>query len=44
MIYNLEPVSLRGVESKGMILSAEKGKMLSVVSTLEDMPSGATIS
>ena len=44
MIYNLEPVTLRGVESKGMILSAEKGKMLSVVSTLEDMPSGATIS
>ena len=44
MIYNLEPVTLRGVESNGMILSAEKGKMLSVVSTLEDIPSGATIS
>jgi hypothetical protein len=27
-----------------MILSAEKGKMLSVVSTLEDIPSGAKIS
>ena len=44
MVYNLEPVTLRGVESNGMILSAEKGKMLSVVSTLEDIPSGATIS
>ncbi|HHZ00825.1 MAG TPA: methionine--tRNA ligase subunit beta, partial [Tissierellia bacterium] len=44
MIYNLEPVTLRGVESNGMILSAEKGKMLSVVSTLEDIPSGAKIS
>ena len=44
MIYNLEPVTLRGVESNGMILSAEKGKKLSVVSTLEDIPSGATIS
>ena len=44
MVYNLEPVTLRGVESNGMILSAEKGKKLSVVSTLDDIPSGATIS
>jgi methionyl-tRNA synthetase len=44
MVYNLEPVTLRGVESNGMILSAEKGKQLSVVSTLEDIPSGAKIS
>jgi methionyl-tRNA synthetase len=44
MVYNLKPVTLRGVESNGMILSAEKGKKLSVVSTLGDMPSGATIS
>jgi methionyl-tRNA synthetase len=44
MVYNLKPVTLRGVESNGMILSAEKGKKLSVVSTLEDIPSGATIS
>ena len=44
MVYNLEPVTLRGVESNGMILSAEKGKKLSVVSTLEDMPGGSTIS
>jgi methionyl-tRNA synthetase len=44
MVYNLKPVTLRGVESNGMILSAEKGKKLSVVSTLGDIPSGATIS
>ena len=44
MVYNLKPVTLRGIESNGMILSAEKGKKLSVVSTLDDMPSGATIS
>ena len=44
MVYNLKPVTLRGVESRGMILSAEKGKKLSVVSTLDDIPSGATIS
>ena len=44
MVYNLKAVTLRGVESQGMILSAEKGKKLSVVSTLEDIPSGAKIS
>ena len=44
MVYNLKPVTLRGVESNGMILSAEKGKKLSVVSTLDEIPSGATIS
>lgn len=44
MVYNLQPVTLRGVESRGMILSAELGEKLSVVSTLNDMPSGAKIS
>jgi methionyl-tRNA synthetase len=44
MIYNLKPVTLRGVESKGMILAASKGKKLTIVSTLEDIPSGAKIS
>lgn len=44
MVYNLKPVTLRGVESNGMILSAEKGKKLSVLTTLDDMPSGAKIS
>jgi methionyl-tRNA synthetase len=44
MIYNLKPLTLRGVESKGMILAASKGKNLTIVSTLEDIPSGAKIS
>lgn len=45
VVTNLKPVKLRGVESKGMILAAEdsEGK-LSLVSTLEDIASGATIS
>ncbi|CAK7087229.1 methionine--tRNA ligase [Tissierella sp.] len=45
VVTNLKPVKLRGVESKGMILAAEDstGK-LSLVSTLEDLQSGATIS
>ena len=45
VITNLKPVKLRGVESNGMVLAAEdnEGK-LSLVSTLEDINSGATIS
>ncbi len=45
VITNLKPVKLRGIESKGMILAAEDstGK-LSLLSTLEDLQSGATIS
>jgi len=44
MIYNLKPVKLRGMDSCGMLLVAEKGKKLSILSTLEDIDSGATIS
>jgi len=44
VIYNLKPVKLRGVKSQGMVLAAEKGKKLSLVSTLEDIPDGAKIS
>ena len=44
MIYNLKPVVLRGMESNGMILAAEKGKKLTLLSTLEDIADGATIS
>ena len=45
VVVNLKPVKLRGVESKGMILAAEdsEGK-LTLLSTLEDIASGATIS
>ncbi|MFA9423625.1 MAG: methionine--tRNA ligase [Sedimentibacter sp.] len=44
MVYNLKPVNLRGFESNGMILAAEKGKKLTLVSTLEDIPDGAKLS
>ncbi|MDD4779371.1 MAG: methionine--tRNA ligase [Tissierellia bacterium] len=44
MVYNLKPVKLRGVESCGMILAAQKGKKLTLVSTLEDLADGAKIS
>lgn len=44
LVSNLKPVKLRGVESYGMVLAAEKDGVLTLVSTLEDIPSGATIS
>jgi len=44
MIYNLKPVKLRGIDSCGMLLVAEKDNKLSILSTLEDIESGATIS
>lgn len=45
VITNLKPVKLRGVKSQGMVLAAEDedGK-LSLVSILEDIKSGASIS
>ncbi len=44
IIANLKPIKLRGEESKGMVLAAEKDGKLTLVSTLEDIESGATIS
>jgi len=45
VITNLKPVKLRGLESKGMILAAEdRDGKLSLLSTLEELKSGATIS
>lgn len=43
LIANLKPVKLRGVESQGMILAAEQGKKLCVVTTDGEMASGAKV-
>ncbi|WP_093751913.1 methionine--tRNA ligase [Tepidimicrobium xylanilyticum] len=44
IVANLKPIKLRGEESRGMVLAAEKDGKLTLVSTLEDIDSGATIS
>lgn len=45
VVTNLKPVKLRGIESNGMILAAEdKDGKLTLLSTLEDIADGATIS
>ncbi|NLC04863.1 MAG: methionine--tRNA ligase subunit beta, partial [Tissierellia bacterium] len=45
VITHLKPVKLRGIESKGMVLAAEDSEgNLSLLSTLDDIQAGATIS
>jgi len=44
VVKNLKPAVIRGVESKGMLLAAKKGKKLCVVAPEADLPPGATIS
>ncbi|MFA5523197.1 MAG: methionine--tRNA ligase [Tissierellales bacterium] len=43
LVYNLKPIKLREVESHGMILAADKGKKLTLVTTLDDIGSGAKV-
>ena len=44
VVVNLKPATIRGVESNGMLLAAKKGKKLTLVTPLEDLPPGAKIS
>lgn len=43
LVYNLKPIKLRGVESHGMVLAADKANKLTLVTTLEDIGSGAKV-
>ncbi|MTI48822.1 methionine--tRNA ligase [Sporosalibacterium faouarense] len=43
LVANLKPIKLRGIESHGMILAADKGKKLTLASVLEDISSGAKV-
>jgi methionyl-tRNA synthetase len=42
-VANLKPASIRGVESRGMLLAAKKGKQLALVVPEADLPPGATV-
>ena len=44
VVTNLKPVTIRGVDSQGMLLAASKGKKLALVIPDGDLPPGATIS
>jgi len=43
IIANLKPVKLRGIESRGMLLTAEHDGTLSLLTTMGAMPSGSSI-
>ncbi len=43
LVYNLKPIKLRGIESHGMILAADKNKKLTLVTTMNDIGSGAKV-
>lgn len=44
LVANLKPVKLRGIESNGMILAASNKEILTLVTPLEEIESGATVS
>lgn len=43
LVANLKPARLAGVESNGMILCAEEGDKVKLVTPLGDMPAGAKV-
>lgn len=44
VIMNLKPIKLKGVESQGMLLAADKNEDLTLLSVLNDIEDGADIS
>jgi len=44
VITNLEPATIRGVKSEGMLLAASSGDKISVISPDEDVPAGSKVS
>jgi methionyl-tRNA synthetase len=43
LVANLKPVKLRGIESNGMILAADNGEDVVVVTPLSEIPSGSKV-
>ncbi len=43
VLENMEPATIRGVESKGMILAASDSEKMAIICPDKDMPSGATV-
>ena len=44
VVANLEPTTIRGIESNGMLLAAKSGKQLSIMTLDRDLPPGAKVS
>jgi len=43
LVANLKPVKIRGIESNGMILAADAGDSVVVVTPLSEIPSGSKV-
>jgi len=43
VVTNLQPASLRGVESQGMLLAAQSGQVVSLLTVDKDVPAGSKI-
>ncbi|MDH4123827.1 MAG: class I tRNA ligase family protein, partial [Thermoplasmata archaeon] len=43
IVSNLEPATLRGVKSEGMLLAAEHGSTVSLIIAAEDVPAGTPV-
>ncbi len=44
IVTNLEPATIRGVKSEGMLLAAEEGRRLALLTPEKDLPAGTQIS
>lgn len=44
VVTNLQPAKLRGVESNGMLLAAQDGDVLSVITVDKDVKAGSPVS
>jgi methionyl-tRNA synthetase len=42
-VTNLQPASLRGVESQGMLLAAQSGQVVSLLTVDKDVPAGSKV-
>ncbi len=43
LVNNLDPVTIRGVESQGMILASGSGDKMALITCDKEMPSGAGV-
>ncbi len=43
VVANLEPATIRGIQSQGMILAASEGDKIVLVAPAEDIPNGAKV-
>ena len=44
VVANLQPATIRGIPSQGMVLAAKEGKVLRLLTVDGDLPSGASVS